>query len=136
MFKIYFRFGLEKTSNWLNWSKIVLISIRAKTVAKVWSLPRFWISISSYKKQPIKKKGGRILDLAWLKFAVAALGINLTKIAHNVLDLLTLVLKIIYSEKVTKFCEIFTLLLSYVVPVKSKAKISQNFVGFSELMEL
>ena len=76
------------------------------------------------------------MDLAWLKFAVAALGINLTKIAHNVLDLLTLVLKIIYSEKVTKFCEIFTLLLSYVVPVKSKAKISQNFVGFSELMEL
>ena len=76
------------------------------------------------------------MDLAWLQFAVAALGINLTKIAHNVLDLLTLVLKIIYSEKVAKFCEIFTLLLSYVVPVKSKAKILQNFVGFSELMEL
>ena len=29
-----------------------------------------------------------------------------------------LVVKIIYSEKATKFCEIFTLLLSYVVPVK------------------
>ena len=35
--------------------------------------------------------------------------------------------KLIYSEKATKFCEIFTLLLSYVVPVKSKVKISQNF---------
>ena len=43
-------------------------------------------------------------------------------------------LKFIYSEKATKFCEIFTLLLSYVVPVKSKVKISQNFVAFSEYM--
>ena len=41
-------------------------------------------------------------------------------------------LKFIYSEKATKFCKIFTLLLSYVVPVKSKVKISQNFVAFSE----
>ena len=40
--------------------------------------------------------------------------------------------KFIYSEKATKFYEIFTLLLSYVVPVKSKVKISQNFVVFSE----
>ena len=43
-------------------------------------------------------------------------------------------LKFIYSEKATKFCEIFTLLLSYVVPVKSKVKILQNFVAFSEYM--
>ena len=43
-------------------------------------------------------------------------------------------LKLIYSEKVTKFCKIFTLLMSYVVPVKSKVKISQNFVAFSEYM--
>ena len=43
-------------------------------------------------------------------------------------------LKFIYSEKATKFCEIFTLLLSYAVPVKSKVKISQNFVTFSEYM--
>ena len=38
------------------------------------------------------------------------------------------------SEKATKFCEIFPLLLSSVVPVKSKGKISQNFVAFSEYM--
>ena len=43
-------------------------------------------------------------------------------------------LKFIYSEKATKFCEISTLLLSYVVPVKSKVEISQNFVAFSEYM--
>ena len=43
-------------------------------------------------------------------------------------------LKFLYSEKATKFCEIFTLLLSYVVPVKSKVEISQNFAAFSEYM--
>ena len=43
-------------------------------------------------------------------------------------------LKFIYSEKAIKLCEIFTLLLSNVVPVKSKVKISQNFVAFSEYM--
>ena len=41
-------------------------------------------------------------------------------------------LKFMYSEKVAKFYEIFTLLLSHVVPVKSKVKISQNFVAFSQ----
>ena len=44
-------------------------------------------------------------------------------------------LNFIYSEKATKFCEIFTLPLSCVVPVKSKVKISQNFVAFSEYMK-
>ena len=43
-------------------------------------------------------------------------------------------IKFIYSEKATKLCEISTLLLSYVVPDKSKVKISQNFVVFSEYM--
>ena len=40
--------------------------------------------------------------------------------------------KFIYSEKATKFCDIFTLLLSYVLPVKSKENILQNYVAFSE----
>ena len=47
---------------------------------------------------------------------------------------LTTIIKFIYSEKATKFCEISTLLLSYLVPVKSKVEISQNFVAFSEYM--
>ena len=42
--------------------------------------------------------------------------------------------KFIYSEKATKFCEIFALILSYVVPVKSKVEILQNFEAFSEYM--
>ena len=44
------------------------------------------------------------------------------------------VIKFIYSEKATKFCEIFPLLLTTVHTVKSKGKIFQNFVAFSEYM--
>ena len=43
-------------------------------------------------------------------------------------------LKFIYSEKATKFCEIFPLLLTVCNVVKSKGKFSQNFVAFSEYM--
>ena len=42
--------------------------------------------------------------------------------------------KFIYSEKETKFCEIFTSLLIAVHTVKTKVKISQNFVAFLEYM--
>ena len=42
--------------------------------------------------------------------------------------------KFIHSEKATKFCEIFPLLLTTVHTVKSKGKISQNVVAFSEYM--
>ena len=45
-----------------------------------------------------------------------------------------LCVKFIYSEKATKFCKIFPLLLTTVDTVKSKGKISQNFVVFSEYM--
>ena len=37
-----------------------------------------------------------------------------------------------YSEKATNFCEISIVDLSYVVTVKFKVEISQNFVAFSE----
>ena len=45
-----------------------------------------------------------------------------------------MIIKFIYSEKATKFCEIFTLLLTVGTVVKSKVNISQNFVAFSEYM--
>ena len=41
-------------------------------------------------------------------------------------------IKFIYSEKATKFCEVSTLLLSLFTEDKSKVDISQNFVAFSE----
>ena len=40
---------------------------------KAWALPRFWVSIHSYKKQPVKKIWARILGPALLKFVVASL---------------------------------------------------------------
>ena len=43
-------------------------------------------------------------------------------------------LKFVYSEKATEFCEISTLLLSTVHTDKSKVEILQNFVAFSEYM--
>ena len=55
-------------------------------------------------------------------------------VLHAHMDALSDVIKFIHSEKATKFCEIFTSILSYVVPGKSKVKISQNFVTFSEYM--
>ena len=42
--------------------------------------------------------------------------------------------KFIYSEKATKVCKIFPLLLTVCTVVKSKRKISQNFMAFSEYM--
>ena len=42
------------------------------------------------------------------------------------------ILKFIYSEKATKFCEISTLLFSVCTIGKSKVEISQNFVAFPE----
>ena len=51
------------------------------------------------------------------------------------LDFFSIKLKFIYSEKATKFCEIFTLLLTIcMMMIESKVKISQNFVSFSEYM--
>ena len=40
--------------------------------------------------------------------------------------------KFIYSEKTTKFCEIFALLLTCTTYDKSKVKISKDFVALSE----
>ena len=46
---------------------------KAPKVPKAWALPRFWVSIWSYKKQPVKKNWGWILGLVWLKFTMASL---------------------------------------------------------------
>ena len=45
-----------------------------------------------------------------------------------------MLVKFIYSEKATKFWEISTVDLFYVVSVKSTVKILQNFVAFSEYL--
>ena len=57
------------------------------------------------------------------------------KLFWVVMYLIWFVVKFIYSEKATKFCEIFPLLLTVCTVVKNKVKISQNFVAFSEYMK-
>ena len=74
----YLRLWLDQqcTSDVIQLPQLMLSKIRAATAGKApkaWALPRFWVSICSYKKQPVKKIWVRILDLAWVKFAVAAL---------------------------------------------------------------
>ena len=48
--------------------------------------------------------------------------------------IVSILIKFLYPEKATIFCEIFPLLLTTEHTVKSKGKISQNFVAFSEYM--
>ena len=69
----------------------------------------------------------------WNSFCLGCAKNALRKLVVNVMTFFSTI-KFIYSEKATKFCEIFTLRLAYVVPIKSKGKISQNFVAFSEFM--
>ena len=40
-------------------------------------MPRFWVSIHSYKKQPVKNYLGRILDIVWHELVVVALKASL-----------------------------------------------------------
>ena len=96
--------------NGLNFSKQVLPSLLKKGFLArflTWFMTRFLTEIFS-----------QFLKMSKIKFE----------------NFLSLIVKFIYSEKATKFCKIFTLLLSYVVSCKSKVKILQNFVAFSEYM--
>ena len=73
--------------------------------------------------KPIKSQ----LDLLWKKDPVSSMtGLIFATKGPG--------LKLLYFEKDSKFCEISTLLLSYVVIVKGKLEILQNFVAFSEYM--
>ena len=44
------------------------------------------------------------------------------------------IVKFIYSEKATKFCEMFPLILTVCTVLKSKGNISQKILAFSEYM--
>ena len=78
---------------------------------------------------------GKIRILVATSRIALTLANNIVVVSVEVRILLKLLgLKSIYSEKAIKFCEISTLLLSYVVPVKSRVEIFQNFVAFSEYM--
>ena len=56
--------------------------------------------------------------------------------SDNKSSLSSLLVKFIYSEKATKFCEISTLLLSYVVPVKGTLPVKMFGLGQKVLSHL
>ena len=68
-----------------------------------------------------------VLYMSFDKFLLAVESCDLSQAVKSII-------KFIYSEKATKFCEIFNLLLTVCTVVKSNVKISQNFVAFSEYM--
>ena len=70
----------------------------------------FWVKLLEIRAKVKKKSEIKLYDCTFVKF--------------------------IHSEKATKFCKISIFLLSYAVPVKNKVEISQNFVAFSEYMNL
>ena len=54
---------------------------------------------------------------------------------HKNLHSASNLIKFIYFEKTTNFCEISTLLLTVCIVVKNKVEILQNFATFLELMD-
>ena len=61
--------GQEKRPREKNWHQEANVC-RAATACKALDLPRSWILIHSYKRQPVKN---RIFGCVWLEFAVASL---------------------------------------------------------------
>ena len=86
------------------------------------SSPYFWLCVLWSKVR------WRFCKILWPSQNIWTLSKNLFRdyFYHNN------IIKFVYSEKATKFCEIFTLLLTTVHTVKSNVKVLQNFVAFSE----
>ena len=74
--------------------------------------------------QPIKMQCSQAVHCNWLK---------IRKVTAPESQKTLRLIKLIYSEKATKICEVFPLLLSTVHTVKSK---EPNFVAFSEYMNV
>ena len=102
------------------------------SMVKSWPLyPRY------YFLQSIEISLGIFILVLWrivlVKFEAEGKIFEITRTIHsNSKRSEQFLIKFIYSEKATTFFKIFTLLLSYVLPVKNKVKIPQNFVAFSE----
>ena len=82
-------------------------------------------SVLKFSEDAIKQAQTKA-SIFWAK------GIELQQV-NNSVDIF-IIIKFIYSEKATKFCDISTLNLTTVHTVKFKVAISQNFVAFSEYM--
>ena len=83
-----------------------LIVIPSRKILDLDQIPQVRKKIMIYSR--FRKK--RIIHILWEKTSMILLSFYLC------------MLKFIYSEKATKFCEIFTLLLSYAVQCQSKVR--------------
>ena len=81
------------------------------------------------------KATGKVVDTKYLSYVLKRSLFTVHLITFFISTYRTqAIIKFEYSEKATQFCKISTLLLFYVVLVKSKVEIFQNFVAFSEYM--
>ena len=88
-----------------------------------------------FSKCPRSRKLPKLEDIVQaVKLEVKLCKYHLDHQNRHVITFKFIIIKFIYSDKATKVCEIFTLILSHEVPVKSKVKISQNLVAFSGYM--
>ena len=93
-----------------------------------------WVSTNSLLLLHTEYKGGKGTEKGEESYVWKCVTIYTCTLDYLIIVRTVLQLKFIYSEKATKFCKIFPLLMTVCTVVKSKGKILQNFVAFSEYM--
>ena len=96
-----------RTKVWLNSDFLLTLpphsAVKGATAVKApKALPRFWVSICSYKKQLVKKNWSRILGLAWLKFTMTPLWHNFSprlQVSLTIARLIHALIKILWNWK-------------------------------------
>ena len=109
----------------------------------LWEACKFHFHQPVFKKGKIGRPKGQI-KLEWIhevecSFCMNCLDLSLASLKIRkvwISRFLRSVLKFIYSEKATTFCEIFALLLPETTKDKSKVKISQNCVPSQNIWTL
>ena len=89
---------------------------------KAWALPKFWVSIGSYKKQPVKKFWARILGLAWLKFLVAPLKLIFLqlfweKVTYKFLEIRNLDAGSYFDDRFWRIINVFATIADYLLKI-------------------
>ena len=121
-FKTTLVFQLSKLNKNLSQNWCLCLTILKLLKTQHCALPRQKPTAETFSDTPLPDQHFHFTD----KFELI-----LNRCVTNSITTLTLV-KFIYSEQVTKFCKISTLLSSVYTVDKSKVEISQNFVAFSE----
>ena len=127
-------YSLKKTKNQFSLYLRICLQSLAKSCLVQWVLkfPHYFFMRRSFIfKDKTWQSLHRFLIISGISFHLIWMEMYAGKTLTNTFTFL----KFKYFEKATRICEIFTLQLSYVVPVKSKVKILQNLVASSENMD-